>query len=479
MPAFNVVDEAADMVAMRQELVCPDARDRRADRVIHVIEAAELICWNVAGIGSDFIVEDAFIQSVQPAERVMHEDNFAGAKHALRDHERAQHIVIHEAASVAQDVRFARVQAENSKVVDAGIHAGHNGNVPCRDDGAGPLEIGFMLGGVTDEIVNFGRHEASLLAAEAKKPLARARTTCELRPVVGLNGMLAVSSISSVLASLRDAHDVSCLAYILRSGPMLDALEDAARHGARVSVRLEGEPYNDSSGGIARVNAAAIAALRAVGADAQLTHTDPTQPAQHAKAMIVDGRLFLDETNWSGSNCQTVVCDTSTRDARMVRDAATGKEDDATRSFAIRKRDAIAMEARFIARAPLHNRLDVESESFGTHNSVYSALRARALRGGITRLLVTARILQKNPREQTALTQLAADGAQIRRSDATEKCAVVGARAWIGSANASAAFAQPDQLDWGAQTKAVGVVVHERRCFDQRWTCARALDHTP
>jgi hypothetical protein len=45
----------------------------------------------------------------------------------------------------------------------------------------------------------------------------------------------------------------------------------------------------------------------------------------------------------------------------------------------------------------------------------------------------------------------------------------------IGSANATAAFDHPDQLDWGARTDALSILAHLRSTFDARWQSAATL----
>ena len=81
--------------------------------------------------------------------------------------------------------------------------------------------------------------------------------------------MLTLSSTPELLSSLKGARDVSLIAYTLPAGRVIDGLTAAAKAGAHVHVRLEGYIYKDD-GSVAAANAAAIALLRAAGADAQL-----------------------------------------------------------------------------------------------------------------------------------------------------------------------------------------------------------------
>ena len=290
--------------------------------------------------------------------------------------------------------------------------------------------------------------------------------------------MITLASSGRVLAALRTSREIACTAYVLRPGPVLDGLESAARRGAQVVVRLEGRPYNDAAGGLQRANAAAIRALQSAGADARLVdRMGGDGPALHAKAIVADGTAYLDDCNWLRGGGDTIVRDDASSDVAMVRDAVYGTGDAPSPVFALRKRDALIGEARVIDEVA-GSRIDVASESIGNGNRVFQAIDARAKSGALVRLLVCARDLRAGARERAALATLARDGVQIRSSPASEKFALDGARAWVGSANASAAFACPDQLDWGLATRARDVIAHLRAHFDARWATGHAVDET-
>jgi len=254
------------------------------------------------------------------------------------------------------------------------------------------------------------------------------------------------------------ARNITCASYALPPGPVLDGLASAAQRGAHVVVRLEGTPYKGAAGGLQRANAAAVAALRSAGADARLLHGAPGEPALHAKAIVADDVLYLDDCNWPHDGCDTIVREGAPSRARI----------------ATNKRAALASEARTIAGAS-RDCVDIESESVSAYNCAFAAIDARAERGERVRLLVSARDLRGNPKERAALSKLANDGVQVRTCLASEKFALAGARAWVGSANASAAFDKPDQIDWGLQTRAKDVVAHIRSHFEQRWIKATPL----
>jgi phosphatidylserine/phosphatidylglycerophosphate/cardiolipin synthase-like enzyme len=267
--------------------------------------------------------------------------------------------------------------------------------------------------------------------------------------------MLSVSSTAEAAAAMQGAHAVSFTAYTLRRGALFDALEAAARRGAHVRVRLEGAPYGDSDGSFARVNAGVVADLRRAGVDASVSA--PADAPIHAKLLDVDGTRYLDDRNFGAGDL-------------VVRD-----DDPADPGLARLKRDALASEAKLLRSAAPGADTIVESESFGCCNAVYSALVDAAKRGLRPRVLVCARELRGNDRERMRLAQLAAEGARIRVTKETDKIALAGDRLWIGSANATAAIALPDTIDWGVCSADAALVAAARGRVESTWAHAKAL----
>jgi hypothetical protein len=272
--------------------------------------------------------------------------------------------------------------------------------------------------------------------------------------------MLSLSSSTAAAQALRGARTATFVAYTLRRGAIFDALEAAARGGARVSVQLEVAPFGDADGSFARANAATVAALRGAGVDARLSA--PGDAPIHAKELQVDGALYLDDRNWGAGDV-------------VLRD-----DDPADPAIATRKRAALASEAAMLrgavdaGEAPI-----VESESFGCCNAVYAAVDALAKRGLAPRVLVCERELRGNARERAMLERLAKDGAQVRVTAATDKLALAGENVWIGSANATAAIALPDTIDWGVTTNAPDVVGAVRARAQANWERAKPLPAEP
>lgn len=263
--------------------------------------------------------------------------------------------------------------------------------------------------------------------------------------------MLSLSSVGEVVSALASAPDVAVEAYTLH-GPVLRAVEAAARRGARVTVALDGLPHNDPNGRLAAENRRLAGELRTAGAVVSLG-----EPV-HAKTIRAGGTLYLDEKNWG-------------RGDLVVR------EDDAAAARAIPmiKHEALAREAALLDAAPKDAGVIVESESFGCCNAVYGRLGALARAGAAPRLLVSERELRGNAREREVLERLVNEGTQVRVCSDSEKLAVAGDRAWLGSANATVAFGTSDCIDWGIRTADAAIVQAVRDRLEAQWGRAKPL----
>ena len=274
-----------------------------------------------------------------------------------------------------------------------------------------------------------------------------------------------------MLAAIHGARRVLLTAYVLRPGRVLDSLEDAARRGGRVTVRLEGRPYGDADGALIADNRRAVKALRHLGADAKLVDTNARNgPALHMKAAVCDGIAYLDDRNWPDDG-DTIVRDDFRDDAAAIEAAALKRPAVRSSEFWTNKVQALAAERRLLASATHAKHVDVESESFGTGGGAYGELKRLAESGASCRLIVAQRDL--NAKSERALQSLAQSGVAVRVSGADEKMAIVdGTRAWIGSANSTSSYVNGDQIDWGLRTDAPDVLKHLRRRFQTTWTAA-------
>lgn len=285
--------------------------------------------------------------------------------------------------------------------------------------------------------------------------------------------MLRLTSQNAMTAALGHAREVTLVAYLLPRGPVFDAIAAALRRGAHVTVRLEGNPFVDPHGGIRRLNASTVDELARNGADARLVDGDGRGESLHAKGALIDGTLYVDDVNFSSGDTGTLLRDDSREDARALRDAVAGRVDPPSRDFAWRKRDALAFEARLLASARRNDDVIVESESVGSNNAVYSKLERLGRAGGSPRLLLSREDLTS--KERKLIVRLEANGVRVRACAWNEKFAIAGRRAWIGSANATSAYLDPNQLDWGARTRDRTLVSHLRARFEARWQRAREI----
>lgn len=282
--------------------------------------------------------------------------------------------------------------------------------------------------------------------------------------------MIQTVTTGQVLSAIGRAHTVLLSAYVLRPGELLDALEAAARRGARVTVRLEGRPYagndTDEASRLAAQNQEAAGELRAAGGDAALVDTgDADGPPLHLKAAVCDGVAFVDDRNWPDDGADTILRDDFRGDVAAIEGALLHQSAPAPKWFWTTKAQALAGETRLLYGAQQARTVDVESESFG-RDGAYGALKTLAAEGVQCRLLVSARDV--NAKSEQALEELRHDGVHVRVGDFDEKMAIVdNARAWTGSANAT--YGYPRQLDWGVRTDAPQVVRALESHFNAHW----------
>ncbi|MBV9232629.1 MAG: hypothetical protein JO030_01190, partial [Candidatus Eremiobacteraeota bacterium] len=71
--------------------------------------------------------------------------------------------------------------------------------------------------------------------------------------------------------------------------------------------------------------------------------------------------------------------------------------------------------------------------------------------------------------------RLQGEGARVRVCSDSEKIAVCGDEAWIGSANATAAFGESDIPDWGVRTADGAIVAAAKARLESQWSAAREL----
>lgn len=212
-------------------------------------------------------------------------------------------------------------------------------------------------------------------------------------------------------------------------------------------MELERRPYDNPH--LAEENKRVVGQLRSAGVDARLD--DPV----HAKVILEDGTLYLDDKNFGP------------HDLVLRADSAAD-----IRSISTVKHEALAEEAQLLKSARRGEDVIVESESFGCCNTVYSTLDRIARLGVSPRLLVCERELRGNARERQVLGRLVRDGVRVRVCENSEKLAVAGNGAWMGSANATVAFGESDLPDWGFATNDATIVRAVRARLESIWASA-------
>jgi hypothetical protein len=282
--------------------------------------------------------------------------------------------------------------------------------------------------------------------------------TSTLRPLLGAFfvgiavAMLRLSGFSETIAAVDHGRDITIKAYTL-SNRLISEIEARAADGAQVSVTMEAAPSGRHSGQIQRRNAHVAARLRSCGIEATL------ERHVHSKTIAVDGTVFFDGANWRS------------RDVILRGDAGDAANVASLKSAALKDEGAMLESAR-TARLP---GAIVETETFDRFNVVSKALREMADQGLSPRLLVDARALKGDARESASLAKIVAEGVDVRVCSDTEKFALAGDSAWIGSANATSAFPGHDMTDWGVVTSDPQVVAAVRDRVETHWAHARAF----
>ena len=273
---------------------------------------------------------------------------------------------------------------------------------------------------------------------------------------------VSITNVPAVTKAVARAHDVILSAYVLSPyGRMTRALGNAARRGARVHLVLDGAV----EGSIAASNQATARKLREEG-----VRVDFTAWPLHAKIAVVDGLLYLTDRNWASRGvAELVIRDDETADKPIALRAVLGTPG-TNDHFSTLKREALALEARMIRESSSPG-IDVETEAFSPGTEVEAAIRQSAERGGAVRFLLDEREYRESSREQGEVTRLMAAGVQVRVGRVSEKLAIAGGQAWVGSANMTPGV--PEQIDWGLRMpESLTPVIATQ--FDHNWREAQS-----
>jgi hypothetical protein len=275
-------------------------------------------------------------------------------------------------------------------------------------------------------------------------------------------GMIDDSQWQSILGA---AHTVQLSSYILGSHTQ-SLLEAAARSGAQVHVILSGIATGAHADQLQQRNQNAIAELQAAGIDATLSST-----VLHIKAAVIDDVAYLDDANWRATG-DLIVQDRRSHDvARVERmfETATPARGNSSSGLAMAKGTALVGESDLLRESG--GSIDVQTETIGPCEA--TRLLAQLADGHAVRVVVSRAAYENDTAMQREARILQSAGVEIRTSNAVDKYAVVGDRAWIGSANMTSEL--PKMLDWGLTLSArVSVHAIEAR-FQNAWNHAQAV----
>ena len=286
---------------------------------------------------------------------------------------------------------------------------------------------------------------------------------------MGDNG--SIVSDSEFVNALKGAQNsVDMSSYLMPKGPVLDALVNAAKHGAQVHLTLAGDSFANSMPDIKKANDYAAMVLRKAGATVDFNTGQGGTPL-HMKACVIDGQTgYLNERNWPNDGKDDIVKITDPQDLKVVQ-AGVGQKAATSAHLSSDKDTALQMEADTIAKGS--GPLRVETESFGP-GKVADAIMARAKAGDNVELIVVKSDV--GAQSLAELQALAKAGVAIRLNEGTggEKMALQAGQGWVGSANATEG--RPHTIDWGMQTTNQSTLSQLSTHFNDQWSNSTPFD---
>src|SRR4051794_10771778 len=177
---LDLVDEPAHGVLVRDERARLDPADRAAHVVVEVREGLRRPRRLDSGVLLEVRAEAVVGEREHAAVGVVDQHDLRRPQQALGDGQRADLVVGHHAAGVADDVRVAHAEPKDGVDVEARVHAGHHGEALGRGQRQVALveALGVRLV-VAQQLVGHahgGEHSALDSAADARAdrvPLAR------------------------------------------------------------------------------------------------------------------------------------------------------------------------------------------------------------------------------------------------------------------------------------------------------------------
>lgn len=318
---------------------------------------------------------------------------------------------------------------------------------------AGLVALGLVLAFVLSR----GRTQAPSLRPTSAPAFVRAGSAAPKIDLV---------SARTVLGDITHAKVITLAAFSLqRNAAIVRTLESASDRGARVSVVLA-----RGFGFYSRQNAETMRDLAMHGVRVHIAGV--SQHSTHIKAVVLDGRLYLSDRNWTWRSTDAIVISDSLPGDRVLVERSLSGQSGANDHLWTRKADALWAEANVLAVAHSHV-IRVSSESFGGGTAVYARLVQRKKAGDEVRLLIAGSEYVRSQAEQRAVSGLLMLGVQIRLSSSNEKMAIDGTSVWMGSANATAGLR--NQLDFGMVVSSNSIATRLREQFDHEWKNAAAV----
>jgi PLD-like domain len=310
-------------------------------------------------------------------------------------------------------------------------------------------------------------------ASPSSKPTATpspAANPCLQVQGSGQASSVSVVAFTTVTSAISSGRNVCLSAYVFTTA-MFDALDAAAKNGAKVTVVLPNEEKStDSSDATSLQN------------DGATIVWDPGSPADHplhAKLVIVDGVAYLDGRNWDTTD--VTITDGVKADFTAIENALNLNPTSSTNLDTL-KSTAISREDAFLTGAAPGKGVTVQfmSESFGSDAPTVTALENAAKAGATVQVIVLSSDESGNTTEASALTAMKADGIQIRLNPAggSEKMTLISGQstAWFGSANAtSSTSATANYIDWGMTVTNPSVISTLQSYFTSTWSSSTAF----
>jgi len=252
--------------------------------------------------------------------------------------------------------------------------------------------------------------------------------------MTGVKALCAQSALYDALARARSRVEASAF---MAAPDFRHALEDAARRGVAVTLRLCGRQPAD--GEPVAALAAQAAAMRAAGVRVVM---DDGARIRHLKAVVIDDReAFLADRNFARDETLVRTDDVRAVTRAIVRGSARSRD-----VLLDEKGRVLRLEADLVSAAPPGTDVLAVTEYAGP------SLLARALlerAGDVHATLVVGRAGSAMPLEAETLADLAAHGVRVVIANTAEKGICVGDIAIVTSANATPG--QPSMSEWAAR----------------------------